>query len=264
MQNIHPTAVISTEANIHAEANIGPYVVVDGPVTVGKGTTILAQVHLTGHTTIGQDCVIHPFAAIGGPPQDYGFKGERSFCRIGDRNIIREGVTIHCASGEGLETIVGNDCMLMAQSHIGHNCKVGNNVILTNCALLAGHVSVGDRAILGGSAAVHQFARIGEFAMIAGKSQLRQDAVPFMSHEGNNYCFGVNRIGLRRNGFSQEEINELRDCHRRLFTSGLIIRKAAQQMIDEVKTAPAKRLIEFILADSKRGIGVRQKHSNSD
>ncbi len=258
MSRIDPTAVISSEAEIDASVEIGPHVVIDGPVRIGSGVRIIAQAHITGETEIGPDCVIHPFVAIGGAPQDYGHKNERSFCRIGAKNVIREGVTIHRATGEGNETIVGDGCMFMAYSHVAHNCRVGSNVILTNGALLAGHVKVGDRAILGGLAAVHQFVRIGEYAMVGGLSPIRQDLSPFMSYAQDGRCLGVNRIGLRRNGFSSEAIDELRMLHRHLFRQRpASIRDTASQLLKDITTAAGRRLLEFVLAESKRGLAVR-------
>lgn len=255
MADIHPTAVVSGEAELADDVVVGPYVVIDGPVRVGPRVHLIAHVHLCGDTEIGEDCVIHPFAALGGPPQDYAYKGQRSYCRIGARNIIREGVTVHRGTHPESETIVGSDCMLMANSHVAHNCKVGNHVVMVNGVLLAGHVQVGDRVTLGGLATAHQFVRIGEYAMIGGAAKIEQDAVPFMTFAERCECMGVNRIGLKRNGFAQAEIEELRVLHRKLFRSGGIVHKTAVELMETVTTAPGKRLLEFVLSDSKRGVG---------
>lgn len=257
MAEIHPSAVIAKEAELADDVRVGPQVVIAGPVKVGAGVRIIAQAHLCGHTEIGPGCVIHPFVALGGPPQDYAFSGARSYCRIGARNTIREGVTIHCGTDPESATVVGDDCMLMANTHVAHNCVVGDHVVIINGTVLAGHVTVGRYAVLGGMTAFHQFVRVGEYAMIGGCSAIEQDAVPYLSYTGRCRCVGVNRIGLKRNGFTRQEINELRVLHRELFREAGILRKVAASLVEEVRTAPGRRLLEFILAESKRGIGGR-------
>ncbi|HRX86767.1 MAG TPA: acyl-ACP--UDP-N-acetylglucosamine O-acyltransferase [Phycisphaerae bacterium] len=257
MPSIHPNASVSPEAELEADVEVGPYVVIDGPVRVGAGTRIIAQAHLTGHTEIGPECVIHPFAAIGGPPQDRAHTGERSYCRVGARTVLREGVTIHRGTAPESTTSVGDDCMIMAWAHVAHNCTVADRVILINGVQLAGHCSVGRCTVIGGLAAVHQFCRIGEYAMVGGGALITQDALPFMSHVDRNICTGINRIGLRRNGFTAEAIDELRTIHRRFFRSGTTIGRAARDFADQARTDAGRRLIEFALAPSRRSIGGR-------
>ena len=260
MTAIHPTAIISDEARLGAEVRIGPYVVIEGPVEIGRGVRIIAQAYLTGHTTVGEGCEIHPFVAIGGPPQDHAYTGQRSYCRIGARNVLREGVTIHRGTHPESATVVGSDCMLMANAHVAHNCDVGDHVILTNGVLLGGHVQVGHHAVLGGNCAVHQFVRVGEYVMVGGGARITQDAAPFMSYAERNECHGVNRVGLRRNGFSNEQIDELRMLHRTLFRQGKPMRSVAA-LRESVRTDAGRRLLEFVLAESKRGIGGRRQRT---
>ena len=258
MTAIHPTAIISGEARLGEAVRIGPHVVIEGPVEIGRGVRIIAQAYLTGYTTVGEGCEIHPFAAIGGPPQDQAYTGQRSYCRIGARSIIREGVTIHRGTHAESATVIGSDCMLMANAHVAHNCNIGDHVVLTSGVLLAGHVEVGHHAVLGGGCGAHQFVRIGEYAMIGGLARITQDAAPFMSYAERNECLGVNRVGLRRNGFSNEQIDELRTLHRTLFRQGGAMRKAAA-LRESARTDAGKRLLEFVLAKSKRGIGGRRQ-----
>ena len=262
MPAIHPTAIISKEARMADDVAVGPYVVIEGAVTIAQGVRIIGQSHLTGHTTIGEGCEIHPYAAIGGPPQDHAYHGERTYCRIGARNVIREGVTIHRGTAAESATVIGDDGVLMAGAHVAHNCTVGNHVVLTNNVALAGHVQVGDGAILGGGVMVHQFVRIGEYVMVSGGAHLPQDAAPYMIHAGRQECVGINRIGLRRNGFSNEQISELRALHRQLFRQAGIMRHVAQDLRAGVRTEPGRRLLEFVLADSKRGIGGRLRRKD--
>lgn len=258
MTQIHPTAVVSREAEIAEGVEIGPHVVIEGPVRVGAGTRIIAQAYITGHTEVGPECVIHPLAAIGGPPQDRAHKGERSYCRLGARVIVREFVSIHCGTGPESVTTIGPDCMLMANAHVAHNCALGAHVTLINGAMLGGHVQIGERAVLGGNAAVHQFVRIGEYAMIGGLARITQDAAPFLCYVERNQCVGINRVGLRRAGFSSEAIDELRMLHRRLFRAGDVLGHAAEQLHDLVRTDAGRRLIAFVQATSRRGIGGRR------
>jgi UDP-N-acetylglucosamine acyltransferase len=253
MPTIHPTAIIDANATLAPDVEIGPHVVIEGPVVLDAGVRVLAHAVLTGHTHLASECVVHPFAAIGGVPQDVAYKGEVSYVRIGARTIIREGVTIHRGTGEETETRVGADCLLFAGTHIAHNCVIGDRVTIINNVLLAGHVHIGDRAVLGGSVGVHQFCRIGEYAMIGGMARLSQDAPPFMTHAPEGGCVGINRVGLRRANFDSATIEELRMLHRHLFRSGRALRNALSDVAEDVHTDAGKRLIAFLSAPSKRG-----------
>jgi UDP-N-acetylglucosamine acyltransferase len=248
---------VDPRAELGDSVEIGPGVVVQGPVQIGARTRIVAQAFICGHTTLGEDCLIHPFAAIGSAPQDRAYKGERSYVRIGPRCELREGVTVHCGTQPETETVIGADCLLMANSHVAHNCRIDDNVTLVNGVLLAGHVRIGKRVTMGGAAVAHQFVEIGEFVMVGGAARATQDLAPYMSFTERNYCLGVNRIGLRRNGFGVEEINELNDLHRLIFRSREPLGCAAKHLSDRVQTAPGRRLIEFILQPHRRGLAGR-------
>ncbi|NOX59679.1 MAG: acyl-ACP--UDP-N-acetylglucosamine O-acyltransferase [Planctomycetes bacterium] len=256
---IHPTAIIDKQAMLGDEVQVGPYAVIEGPVEIGSGTQIKAHAHIEGHTKIGNACVIHPFASVGGPPQDLGYKGERSYCRVGDRTIIREGVTIHRGTDEGSVTEVGSDCMIMSNTHIAHNCSVGDHVILSSNVLLAGHATLCHHAIMGGASAVHQFARIGEYTMISGSALMTRDGAPFMIYSHRCVCHGVNRIGMRRGGFDSTAIDEIRHLHRVIFRQSSQLYKAAADLTNTPKTDAGRRFIEFILEESKRGIAASRR-----
>ncbi len=258
MTVIHPTAIIDKRAEIGEDVTIGPYVVIEGPVRLCDRVWIGAQAYVTGHTLVGEDCAIHPFAAIGGTPQDYAYHGERSYCRIGPRTVMREGATVHRGTTPESTTTVGADGLLMAYSHVAHNCDVADHVTLTNATALAGHVSVGPYAVFGGSAVVHQFVRVGEHVMVGGATVLTQDALPFMMYVKRNSCAGLNRVGLRRHGFTADEINELKMLHRKLIREGTNIRQIAAATASEVKTDPGRRFVDFILAPSRRGLAHQQ------
>ncbi len=251
---IHPTAIVDKKAEIDPTADIGPYVIIDGPVRVGAGTKVMAHAYLTGWTEIGSNCRIHPGAVVGHEPQDLAFKGLESYCRIGDEAIIRELVTIHRGTDPGSATEIGRRCFLMATSHVAHNCKVGDDVKLANGVLLAGHVHVGTGSFLGGNAVVHQFVRIGELVMVSGLAGLSMDLPPYMMAAHRNQCVSINVIGLRRAGFTHEQIREVRQAYRLLYRSGLPLNKALEQMAESVTTDAGRRIVEFIREPTKRGI----------
>ena len=219
MHHIHPTAIISSSASLHASVQVGPYCVVEGNVTIGEGTVLHSHVVVAGHTTIGKHNQIFPFASLGHAPQDLKFKGEISQLEIGDYNVIREHVTMNPGTaGGGLLTRVGNHCLFMMASHVAHDCKVGNHVILANNATLAGHVEVADNVVIGGLAAVHQFVRIGSHAMIGGMSGVEHDVIPFGSVMGERANLaGLNLVGLKRRGFDRDAIHALRGAYKMLF-----------------------------------------------
>lgn len=205
---IHETAIIHENAVIGKNANIGPYSVIGPNVKIGNNVDIKSHVVIDGDTTIGDNCEIFPFASIGMPPQDLKFHGEKSKLIIGHSNKIREYVTIQPGTESGrMETVVGNNCLFMASSHVAHDCIVGNHVIMANNATIAGHVTVEDFVIIGGLSAVHQFVRIGKHAIIGGMTAIARDVVPFASSfSEHDKISGVNLVGLKRNNFSSEQI----------------------------------------------------------
>lgn len=262
---IHPTAIVDACAEIDPSADIGPYAIIDGPVCIGAGTRVLWHATVCGRTDIGANCRIDPYAIVGHAPQDTAYDDEGSGCRIGDETVVREYVSIHRATGEGAVTTVGHRCMIMACAHIGHNCSIGDDVTIVNAVLLAGHVKVGNSAFLGGMAGIHQFVRIGELAMIGGQAFIRMDVPPFFTAVRFGECSGINAIGLRRAGFTAEERDELKSAYRMLYRSGRPFTRAVEEIDRKLRTAPGRRLVEFLLEPSKRGItGGRQARMGDD
>jgi UDP-N-acetylglucosamine acyltransferase len=252
--SIHPTAVVDAQASIDESADLGPHVVIEGPVEIGAGTVVGPHAYMTGRTRIGRGCRIHAGAVIGDLPQDRGYRGLESFCEVGDETIIREGVTIHRGTSAGSTTRVGSRCMLMVNSHVGHNCVVGDDVVLVNGTLLAGHVEVGDHAIISGNCGVHQFCRIGRLAMIGGLAKITRDVPPFFTAGRDGLCVGVNLVGMKRAGYSSDERSEIKSAYRTLFRRTLSTTSAIELLLEVVRSAPGKELIEFLGAPSRRGI----------
>jgi UDP-N-acetylglucosamine acyltransferase len=216
---IHPTAVVDPKAQIGAGVSVGPFCLIGPNVRIGDHTTLHSHIVLDGHTIIGRENHIFPFASIGTRPQDLKYHGEESTLTIGDRNMIREHVTMNPGTeGGGMKTVVGNDCLFMVGAHVAHDCQIGDHVILANNATLAGHVSVGEHAILGGLSAVHQFVRIGAHAMVGGMSGVEYDVIPYGLVMGDRARLaGLNLVGLERRGFAREDINALMKVFKDLF-----------------------------------------------
>ncbi len=257
MQNIHPTAILSQETILGQDVEIGPYSVTEGRVSIGDGSVIGPHVVIKGPTTIGQNCRIYQFASIGEIPQDLKFKGEETELIIGDGNVIREYVTINRGTqGGGGRTVIGNGNFLMSYVHIAHDCVLGNYNILANVATLAGHISIEDFAIIGALSAVHQFARIGSYAFVSGMTGVAQDIPPFVKAAGNrSKLYGLNTIGLKRHGFSDEAISALKKAYRVVFRSRLRLVDAIGQIeSDPIGTMPEVQRFLTFLRTSKRGI----------
>lgn len=254
MSKIHPTALVDSKAEIGPDVEIGPFCIIEGNVRIDAGCRLLHSVYVTGWTIIGPGCEVHPHAVLGHVPQDIKYHGERSYCRIGEKCIIREAVTVHRGTIPESETLVGNECFLLAGSHVGHNCSLGNKVTLINNVLLAGHVSVGERATIGGGTPIHQFARIGELAMVAGGGRVRMDIPPFALADDAGRVAGLNRIGLRRNEYPREEVAALREAYRILYGQKVDFSTAVERLSAWAKTPATLRLVEFLKAPSKRGI----------
>jgi UDP-N-acetylglucosamine acyltransferase len=225
---IHPTAIVSPQAALGENVSIGPYTVIEGDVVIGSGTNIGAHVYIDRYTRIGKDCSISPFAAIGTPPQDKKFTGEKTEVVMGDENVIREYVTINrgTTGGGGLTTI-GNQNLLMAYVHVAHDCHLGNGIIMANLATLAGHVILEDYAILNGLVAIQQFVRIGAHAYIGGKSGVLKDIPPYVIASGDRAkLFGLNVVGLKRHNFSDEVIMALKTAYQIVIRSHLTLQEA--------------------------------------
>ncbi|MFH0880593.1 MAG: acyl-ACP--UDP-N-acetylglucosamine O-acyltransferase [Lentisphaerota bacterium] len=253
--SIHATAVVHPAAKMGRDVTIGPFVVIDEHVEIGDQCVLGPHVVVHNHTRLGAGCKVHAGAVLGDLPQDLSFKNEPSFVVIGERCVIREGVTIHRGTKPGTTTKLGNDCFLMANSHLGHNVQVGNNVILANGVLLGGYVEVGDRVIMGGGAAAHQFCRIGRMAMVGGLGAVTKDIPPFFMTGAlcRGRVHGVNTIGLRRSGLKPEERQEVRTAFKILFRSGLNVPQAVEQLRQQFTSGPVVEICDFIQA-SKRGI----------
>jgi UDP-N-acetylglucosamine acyltransferase len=254
--NIHPTAIVHPGAKIAEGVEIGAYSVLGEHVSVGKGTRIASHVLVEGWTTIGERNQIFPFSCIGTAPQDIGYRNEETYLVIGNDNVIRESATVHRATTkEDRVTVIGNNNFLMAYSHVAHDCKLGNHIIMANSVGLGGHITVGDYAILGGIVAVHQFVRIGAYAIIGGQSAVPQDIPPYVSASGNRAkLYGLNLVGLKRRGFSDEAISNLKKAYRIIFRSGLILEEALTRVKTELAgSSEAMHLMEF-MKNSKRGI----------
>jgi UDP-N-acetylglucosamine acyltransferase len=253
---IHETAIVHPGARINENVDIGPYVIIGEKVTIGAGTTVGPHAVIEGWTEIGCDNRIFQFASVGAAPQDLKYRGENTRLRIGDRNTVREFVTLHrgTESGGG-ETVIGNDSLFMAYSHVAHDSKVGNRVILANGATLAGHVQVDDFAILGGLCAAHQFTRIGCHAMVSGGTMVAQDIPPFSIAQGDRArTIGINLIGLKRRGFSETAIRNIKQAYKLMFRSGLRMEEALEKIEGELEDLPELRTFVAFIRNSQRGI----------
>lgn len=252
---IHPTAIIHPNAKLGAECHIGPYCVIGEHVELGDGCRLHSHVVLDGYTRFGRANEIFPFASIGLKTQDLKWKGGITRTEIGDHNTFREHVTIHSATNDGGVTQVGSHNNLLAYTHVAHDCILGSHVIMSNNATLAGHVSVADHAVIGGLAGIHQFCRVGRMAMIGGYSKVVQDVPPFMIADGNpSATRTINKVGLTRNGVSEETQTALRQAYKILFREGLLTAKAIETMEKDLPpVAEIKLLIEFVRS-SERGL----------
>ncbi len=254
---IHPSAVVEAGAQIGAGARIGPFCHVGPDVVLGPDCELLSHVVAAGRTRVGPRTKIYPFASIGHPPQDLKYRGEPSTLTVGADCLIREGVTMNPGTeGGGMETVVGDRCTFLANSHVGHDCRVGSGVIFSNNVMLAGHCSVGDYAILGGGAAVIQFARVGAHAFVGGLSGLENDCIPYGMVLGNRaYLSGLNIIGLQRRGFAREDIHALRRAYRLLFAPEGTLMERVEDVAATFESQPAVReILAFIRAGGKRSI----------
>jgi len=253
---IHPTAIIEQGVEIEEGVSVGPFCILREGVRIKKGSRLISNVIMEGKTEIGENCVIYPFTSIGLPPQDVKYKGEHTGIKIGNNNTIREYITIHRASvgGDG-ETRIGDNNFFMAYAHIAHDCKIGNYVIMANLATLAGHIVVEDHVVIGGLVAIHQFTRIGAYSMVGGFSGVGQDIPPYMIASGARAkLFGLNTIGLKRHGFSDSTISELKKAYKILFREKHTLKEAIKKIQEDLPfTDEIRLLIEFI-QKNKRGI----------
>ena len=254
-QQIHPTALVDAGAELGAGVRVGPFSIIAAGAQIGEGCEIGSHVRIEGCVRLGPRCRIFQGAVLGSPPQDLKYHGEASELMIGTGTVIREYATLNPGTGAGSATRVGEACLLMAYTHVAHNCAIGNGVILANSVNLAGFVSVEDFASVGGVTPVHQFVRIGAYAFVGGGSRVPQDIPPFMRGAGNPLSIaGPNSVGLQRRGFSAASIKALHRAHRLLYRSGLNTSQALAQLEAELPEAPeVRQLVAFIRA-STRGI----------
>ena len=257
MSSIHSTAIIEDGAAIGDDVTIGPYCVVGSNVELEDGVELKSHAIVVGHTRIGPNTHVFPFASIGHQPQDLKFAGEPSELEIGANCVIREHATLNPGTkGGGMVTRLGNNCVVMIGAHVAHDCQIGNHVILVNNATLGGHVSIADYAIVGGMSGVHQFVRIGAHAMIGGMSGVENDVIPYGSVMGNRaYLSGLNIVGLKRRGFARDQIQQLRNAYRLLFAE----EGTLQERIDDVAELfvdndAVMAIVNFMQADSSRSV----------
>ena len=255
---IHKTAIIHSKALIGNNVKIGPYSVVGPDVQIGDETTIHSHVNITGNTKIGKKNEIYPFCSIGTPPQDLKYKGEKNSLIIGDNNKLREYVNINPGTEQGGSiTKVGNHNLFMVYCHIAHDCVIDDNVVLANNVQVGGHVSINKKAIVGGSCAIHQFSRIGEFAMVGGMTGVLSDVIPYGLSLGNrNILTGLNLIGLRRSGVSNQDIKTIQKAYEIIFNN-YSFRKNIENLSQELKENKfVNNIVKFINSDKKRPISV--------
>ena len=253
---IHPNAVVHPHAKIGEDVEIGPFAVIGENVEIGAGTKVMSSVVIDGWTTIGKNNRIFPGAIIGMAPQDFSYKGQRSFVKIGDNNDIREYVTIHRAADEDGLTCVGSDNLIMANVHIAHNCRIGNQVTMANYVGLAGHSVVEDQAVLGGLLGIHQHTRIGRLCMVGGCSKINKDLPPFSMVDGNPCrLFSMNFRGMRRRGISQSSRLAIQKAITILGSCGLTIDAAIERIDRELEHTPElEQFLAFLKAPSRMGV----------
>ena len=254
---VHPSSVVSQDAKLAEDVFIGPFCLIEGPVEIGARTRLRSHVVIGPHVQIGEDNDIYAHSTIGMGPQDLKFKGAPTRIVIGDRNVFREGCTMHRGTehGGGLTTL-GDDNFMMTASHVAHDCHVGSKNIFANSATLAGHVEIGDGCTVGAFSAVHQFCRVGDHAFMGGFTVATLDVLPYMKTVGSRSTksYGVNTIGLRRKGFSTESVEGLTQAHRILFHSGLLREEALKQAEQELGHLPEVAYLLRFIRESKRGI----------
>ncbi len=251
---IHSTAIIHPQAEIGSDCEIGPYCVIGEHVTLGEGCKLHSHIVIDGHTKLGKENEIFPFASIGLKTQDLKWNGGVTRTEIGDHNTFREYVTIHSATADGETTVVGSHNHVLAYGHIAHNCTLGNRIIMSNAATLGGHVTVEDHAVISISA-VHQFCRIGKMSLIGGCSKVVQDVAPFMIVDGNpGETRTINKVGMERNGVSEEAQAALRHAYKILFREGLTIPNALAKIESELPKLPEVQYLVNFVRTSERGV----------
>ncbi len=252
---VHSTAVVDSSAELGEGAEVGPFCVIGPNVKIGDRSRLIAHVFIESHTQIGKDNTVFPFAGLGGTPQDLSYKGEPTLLVIGDNNVIREHATLHRGTTRGRSvTSIGNNCLIMGNCHVAHDCQVGDNVIMAQTATIGGHVKVGDFAFLGGLSGVHQHGRVGHHAFVGASALMTTDLIPFGSAIGNHaHLGGLNVVGLKRRGFTREEIHDLRAAYRLLFAEEGTFQERVEDCAEIYASNPhVMEIVNFVRADAAR------------
>ncbi|MBI5379969.1 MAG: acyl-ACP--UDP-N-acetylglucosamine O-acyltransferase [Nitrospirae bacterium] len=253
---IHPTAIVHPDAELPPDVAVGPYAVIGRGVRMGAGCRVGAHAVIEGPTGIGEGNVFFPFCSIGTAPQHMKYAGEATSLRIGRGNTFREFVTVNRGTRHGGgETVVGDHNFLMAYVHIAHDCRLADHIIMANAATRGGHIEVGPYAVIGGLTGIHQFVRIGAYAMVGGLSAVRMDVPPYLLASGDGpKLHGLNLVGLKRHGFSAEQIRRLKQSYQILFRSGLLLKQALQRVRDELAGSPEAMALAKFVEGSERGV----------
>lgn len=252
---VHPLAYVDPSAVIDPTAEIGPFAYIEANVEIGARTKIMAHASVLSGARIGEDCTVFPSAVVGAIPQDLKFRGEETLAIIGNNTVIRECATVHRGTASKGKTVVGNNCLIMAYSHVAHDCLLHDHIIMSNATQLAGEVVVDDYAIFGGGSLVHQFTHVGAHAMTQGGTKVNKDIPPYViaAREPVSFC-GINSVGLNRRGFSREQIAAIQDTYRLIYMSGLNVSQALQQINDTLPQSPERDSIVDFITSSPRGV----------
>ena len=254
---IHPTAIVDPSAELDASVSVGPYAVIGPNVRIGARTRISSHVLIERDTTVGEECTISQGAVLGTDPQDLKYMGEPTTLVVGDRTVIREYATLNRGTAASGITRVGSDCMLMAYTHVAHDCHLGDHVILSNAVNMAGHVTIGDWAIVGGLTPIHQFVRIGPHAFVGGATRVAKDVPPYVKAAGSPMqLYGLNSVGLQRRGFTEETRRELKRAYRLFFASNHNIAQALERAREELRAIPEVEVFLSFFENTERGVGV--------
>ncbi len=252
--SIHPLAAVDPGAEVAEDVEVGPYALIDRDVIIAPGCRIMHHASLSRYTRLGRDNVVYPFVAIGGEPQDLKFEGEQTWVEIGDGNTFREFVTVNRGTKATGATRIGNHCLMMAYSHAAHDCVIGDHVVMANCVALAGHVTIGHHVIIGGLSAVQQFVRIGDYVYLGGTTGAHADIAPYTKAYGYRAAlYGINSIGLSRNGFTPEVIQALKDAYRILFRENMPLAEAISRVEAEVPPFEQVKNLTQFMSTGERG-----------
>lgn len=255
MTTIHPTALVDKKAELADNVTVGPFTIIEGDVVIDEGTTIASNVLIADGARIGKNCKIHNGAVVATIPQDLKFGFEKSTFEIGDNTTVREFCTLNRGTKDRGKSVVGSNCLLMAYVHVAHDCRVGNNVILANSVQVAGHVDIEDNAIIGGLTGIHQFVRIGQHVMIGGGLRVLKDVPPYILAMGCPLQFGgINSVGLRRRGFTDETTRKMKNAYRLLYRSKLNVSQAVERIKTDIEQTPEVQAILEFIEKAERGL----------